>query len=450
MPSSSLRGRAMSAGAWSLAALIASQAMRLGGNLIMARLLVPEMFGIMMIATTLSVVLALFSDIGLRQNIIQSKRGQDPLFLDTAWTLQIVRGFVLFALTLLIAALAWLAQQRQWLPAGSTYAADELPAVLAVTGLSAVISGFQSTKVALAFRNFQQSKVALGELVAQSGGLLVMLLLGWWTGSIWSLVVAGLVSVLITTLLSHLWFVGPVNRPCWDRQALSELVSFGRWILLSSVVGVLAAQGDRIWLAGSLSAAELGIYAIAILLLGAMETAVQKFAAAVALPAFSEAVRADNPLRLRHLYQRLRLLADFVLLFSCGFLCVAAPVLIGWLYDERYAQAGQMLSVLAWSLFMLRYVVAQQLWLALGQSKYLALDNLLRFAALWSLLPLLLALGGPEWAIWGVALHKLPTLLLVIWANRRLGFFSPGRELVVLPALLLGFAAGGLMDYLLG
>ena len=71
-PSLSLRKRAISAGAWNLAALVTSQAIRLGGNLVMARLLMPDMFGIMIIATTVSVVLHLLSDVGLRQNIIQS------------------------------------------------------------------------------------------------------------------------------------------------------------------------------------------------------------------------------------------------------------------------------------------------------------------------------------------------------------------------------------------
>jgi O-antigen/teichoic acid export membrane protein len=76
----SLRKRALRAGSWNLVSQVASQVMRLGGNLIMARLLLPEMFGVMVIATTVSVLLHLLSDVGLRQNIIQSHRGDDPDF----------------------------------------------------------------------------------------------------------------------------------------------------------------------------------------------------------------------------------------------------------------------------------------------------------------------------------------------------------------------------------
>lgn len=440
--SQSLRRRAISAGVWNLGALVASQIIRLGGNLVMARLLVPEMFGVMAIATTLMVILALLSDMGLRQNIIQSPRGNDPVFLNTAWTVQILRGFVLFALTLLVAGLAWYAQVISLWPVDSTYAAADLPLVLALTGFSAVISGFQSTKLALAFRSFQQSRVVLAELAAQIIGLLVMLGIGYFVRSIWSLVAAGLVAAMVSTALSHLWFQGSNNRLQWDRPALKELMAFGRWVLLSSSVGVLAAHGDRIWFGGSMSAAELGIYSIAVLILGAIQLGVLRLVAAVALPALSEVARSGDAARLRALYYRFRLVTDLVLLFACGLLLTLSPLIIGWLYDARYAGAGSMLAILSLSLFVLRFTLAHQVWLALGLTKYLAVDNIIRFVSLWGLLPLLLAMGGATYAIWGVALYALPTLFLVVYINRRLGLLDIKRELVVLPMLGVGVLCG--------
>ena len=77
--SQSLRKRVLLAGALNIGSIVASQVIRLGGNLIITRLLLPEMFGLMAIATTVSVLLLLLSDVGLRQNIIQSPRGDEPL-----------------------------------------------------------------------------------------------------------------------------------------------------------------------------------------------------------------------------------------------------------------------------------------------------------------------------------------------------------------------------------
>ncbi len=446
--SNSLRRRSISAGTWSLGALIAAQGIRLGGNLIMARLLLPEMFGIMTIATTFAVVIALLSDIGLHQNIVQSKRGSDPAFLNTAWTVQILRGLLLFAVALLISALAWFAQTISFWSADSVYAAPELPLVLAVTGVSALIFGFQSTKVALAYRTFQQKKVVIAELIAQVVALLVMLGIGYFTRSIWSLVISGLVATSVATVLGHLWFQGPRNRLQWEHSALRELINFGRWILLSSIVGVLAVHGDRIWFSGVMSASELGIYSIAVLLLGAIETAVRKLAGAVALPAFSEAARGEDAARLRYLYYRFRLIVDVVLLFVCGFLLTASPLIISWMYDERYADAGNMLAILSLSFFTLRFTLAHQVWLAMGLTKYQAMDNVVRFVSLWGLLALLLAIGSVEYAVWGVALHALPTLVLVFYINCRLGLFSIIREVVVLPMLGAGFLFGMLLTKL--
>jgi len=327
----------------------------------------------------------------------------------------------------------------------STYNAPALPLVLAFTGFSAVIYGFGSTKVAVAFRSFQQKKLVIIEIVAQLLGLLVMLGIGYVTRSIWSLVAAGLVSAMVSTVLGHLWIQGANNQLRWDAGALKELVSFGRWMLLSSAVGVLAMQGDRIFFGGSMSVAELGVYSIAVLMLGAIDTGVQRLVGAVALPAFGEAARAADPARLRALYYRFRLILDLALLFACGFLLVASPLIIGWLYDARYAGAGGMLAILSLSLFTSRFTLAHQVWLALGLTKFQAMDNIIRFASLWMLLPLLLLIGGADLAVWGVALHALPTLFLIVYVNRSLQLFDIKRELMVLPMLGIGVGCGLLL-----
>ncbi|MDR6711354.1 O-antigen/teichoic acid export membrane protein [Pseudomonas hunanensis] len=438
----SLRSRAIWAGAWNIVSLVASQGMRLGGNLIMARLLLPEMFGVMIIASTVSVLLHLLSDVGLRQNIIQSSRGDDPLFLNTAWTVQIVRGFILFGLTLLLALGAWLAQLANLWPADSTYAAPILPWVLAVTALSAIIGGFQSTKIDVAVRTFQQKRVVLIELASQLTGLITMLVIGYLTRSIWSLVIAGLVSALTSTVLGHVALQGPRCRLQWDRTVLQEMTVFGRWILLSSMVGVLAMYGDRIWFGASMTAAQLGVYSIAVLILGALQLGLLRLSGSVALPAFSEAAREGDTARLKALYYRFKLVVDLIMLFACGVLLTASPLLIGWMYDERYAGAGSMLAILSLSFFTMRYTVSHQMWIALGLTKYQAIDNIIRLVSLWGLLPLLLAIGGVEYAIWGVALHTLPTLVLIIYVNCKLDMFSLKRELLVLPMMAVGALCG--------
>src|SRR5262245_57988175 len=137
-----LKHRVLAAGAWSLAGYAVSQVVRFGSNLAMTRLLVPEMFGVMAIASIVMVGLAMFSDLGLRQSIVQSRRGGDPAFLNTAWTLQILRGVLLWAIALTIAAALYVADRAGWVSAGSVYADPSLPGVIAALSFGAVIGGF--------------------------------------------------------------------------------------------------------------------------------------------------------------------------------------------------------------------------------------------------------------------------------------------------------------------
>ncbi|MGH8464380.1 MAG: oligosaccharide flippase family protein [Pseudomonas sp.] len=444
----SLRRRVIWAGALNIGSILASQVIRLGGNLVITRLLIPEMFGLMAIATAVSVLLLLLSDVGLRQNVIQSARGDDPAFLNTIWTVQIIRGFTLFAVMQLVALTSWVTQQMELWPAHSTYADPQLPLVLAVTGFFAILYAFQSTNIDVAIRLFQQKRVVLAELISQIAGLVVMLVAGYLTRSIWSMVASGLVSTLVLTVLSHTMFQGPRNRVQWDPEAFREIFNYGRWILLSSAVGVLAMQGDRIWFGGTMTVAELGVYSIAVGILLAIQTSLLRLAGAVALPAFSEAARSGDMDRLRKLYFRFRLLFDFVSLFACGFLLTASPLIIGWLYDARYAGAGEMMAILSLSFFTLRYSLTHQIWMALGLTKYMAMDNIIRVVALFTLLPLLLAIGGVTWGLWGVALHTYFTLFLIFKVSHQLGMLSIKRELVVLPFMVLGALAGAFVTRL--
>jgi hypothetical protein len=94
---SSLKKKAIRGTAWTLFGYGGSQALRLVSNLILTRLLVPEVFGLMALVQTFQIGLTLFSDIGIAPSIIQNKRGEDPTFfqycLDIAgnsWFLDLV------------------------------------------------------------------------------------------------------------------------------------------------------------------------------------------------------------------------------------------------------------------------------------------------------------------------------------------------------------------------
>ena len=436
-----LKQRVLRAGGWNFAGHGLNQAIRLGSNLLMTRLLVPEMFGVMAIATMVTIILSLLSDIGLRQNIVQSRRGDDPAFLDTAWIVQIIRGCVLWVVALGLSIGLYLANAHGLLPVKSVYAVPVLPFVIAVSSFSAVIAGFQSTRWATAFRRFEQLRIMQIEVIAQLAGLAVMIVIAAASRSIWALVTGWLIVTLTITVLSHVWMSGHPNRFRWDPKALHELIHFGKWIFVSSVVGVLAANGDRLLLGGFVEADVMGLYAIAILIVGAISGGLSRFFTMVSLPALSEIARND-PARLRDVYYKLRVPGDLVLLFLAGLLFAAGQLVIDLLYDPRYAGSGGMLQILALSFFAVRYGVAHQIYLAVGKPRYLAAINVVDFVSLYTLVPVLYYLGGTQAAIWGIALCGLASIPLVFYFNAGLRLNDFRRELAVLVALPAGWLCG--------
>jgi O-antigen/teichoic acid export membrane protein len=100
---SSIKQLALKGTFWTIASYGVSQILRFGSNLVLTRLLLPEIFGLMSLAYVFITGLHLFSDLGIHTSLIQNKRGGDPEFLNTAWSLQIIRGMGLWICCVIVA-----------------------------------------------------------------------------------------------------------------------------------------------------------------------------------------------------------------------------------------------------------------------------------------------------------------------------------------------------------
>jgi O-antigen/teichoic acid export membrane protein len=444
----SLKQRALRAGSWTALGFGLSQGLRLVSTLVMTRILAPEMFGVMTIATMVGVIIALLTDLGIKQNIIQSAQGNQTEFLNTAWTLQVLRGFALWAVAILASLALHLAGSRGLLPPDTVYGAPVLPWLIAATGFNAVITGLQSTNMAVAERRLEQRQLMLMELMSQATAIACMVAVGMATRSVWALVVGGWASALVTVVLSHVWLPGPRNRLGWDERSLKEIVSFGKWVFVSSFIGVFALNADRIVLGGLVPAGVLGQYAIASTIVGAMHGIFTKLYGTVAMPAMSETVRADRQ-ALRTVFYRLRTPSDVALFLSAGLLAGCGSLLIDLLYDHRYQDAGWMVQILAFSLLWTRHSASQLLYLALALPKQVAIINATRFVAVFLALPAGYYLGGMKGALWGLSLHQAVIAILVFRFNSVLRINDFRREFGVLLALPVGYALGFSLQRLL-
>ena len=446
---STLRDRVVRASAWTVVGYGLSILIRLGSNLLTTRLLIPEMFGVIAIASMVMYGLAMVSDIGLGPNVVQSKRGGDPLFLNTAWTVQIRRGVLIWLAALGASLVIAQVNRIGIVSAASVYASPQLPYVITVTSLCAVVSGFESTKLFEASRSLAIHRLTQIEISSQVVGLLCMLTWVAFDRSIWALVAGSLGATVARTILSHLWLPGVANRWEWDNTALREIVHFGKWIFLSSILGFLVNSGDRILLGGMLSVSALGVYAIAFLLVNSVESLLLKIISDVSFPALSEVAR-DRPGDLKVTYYHFHIvIASFTFLVS-GLLMVSGHALVEVLYDQRYDQAGWMVQLLAVGLLTIPYRLATQCFVALGKPRLLSNIIVTRLIALFTIAPIGFHFFGSRGALCSVVLSSFLSLPLTILYAVQHRLFDLRKECSVLLMLLTGIIAGVILNLALG
>lgn len=437
----SLKRRILNAGIWSLSGFVLSLVIRLGSNLLMTRLLVPEMFGVVAIASTVIVGLAMFSDVGVKQNIVQSKHGSEPNFLNTAWTIQILRGGMIFCLALFVCALIFLAGRLGLFSKYSVYAEPSLPYVAALLSISALIAGFESTKLYQASREIQLGRLTCLEFITQIIGLAVMLAWVYFDRSILALVAGSLTSSLSRMILSHAMLFGVPNRWHWDREAAYEIIHFGKWILASSILGFFVNSGDRLLLGGLVDAPTLGYYAIASLFIGALEGVINRVISDVSFPAFSEVVRTKAKNLKASYYKVYGVIAIFCYLLS-GTLMTFAITLINVLYDQRYLPAGWILSLLAATLLTFPLRLAVQCFLALGMPKLQSHVIVVRVLALFILTPVSFHFFGMTAALMAIVASHFVALPVIVLYNLRYQLFDLERELRLLIFFPIGLGVG--------
>ena len=441
----SLAKRVRRAGSWTLFGQVSTQAIRLIANVLLARLLAPDSFGLMSVVYMLTVALALFSDLGIGRSVVQSHRGTEPDFLDTAWTLQVMRGCGLASLTFVIGLGCYVANQLHWAPATTVYADPRLPWVVCAFAVNAVISSLESIRISQARRDVQLQRLTKIDLASQFTSAVLMVCIAWWTRSVWALVFGALFSNAMRVILGHLLLDGHRVRVRLEASALKELMSNGRWIFISSILGFLATNGDRVLLGGLIDANSFGLYAVAILLTSALQIVASMLTISLAYPAFSEVFR-ERAHDLSRTIGKFLMVYDALIVSAAGLLIVAGPAFVHVLYDQRYQQAGWILSVLAIAPIAMRSQMVEQAYQATGRPELVTLANFIRLVALVAGIWFGHEFWGFTGIVYGVALSPFAAWPLAVAFLVRRKWFTWRGNLVLVPALLAGMAVGWLIE----
>lgn len=419
-----LRGAALTSGGFLIA-----QALRFGSNLIVARLLFPEAFGLMALLTMILMGLTLLSDTGVQQSIMGNPRGDDPDFLNTAWTLNAARGILLW---LLACALAW--------PAAQFYSAPDLLLIVPVGALSLILAGLAPTRIYTAQRHLILGRIITIELIAQIVGIALMIALAWSLGSVWALVWGALATAAIKLALEWTWVPGPGNRLRWESTAARALLTFGGWILLSSAFGFLMAQGDRAVLGRVLSIEGLGIYNIAWFLASFPILLANSLIGRLLIPAYRETAAANDPAQDQRI-RRLRMGLTGTIAALLVALALSGPWLVAVLYDDRYILAGPMIVMIASaSLMPLVTLTYDQAALARGESMRFFQMMALRGSLYMAFFIAGVALAGLPGALAGQALAALVAYPFMARFAAQMGVRDARHDRIFLATALIASA----------
>jgi len=404
---------------------------RMARSLVMTRLLFPEVYGLMTLVWAVLYGLQMFADTGIVSIIIRDPRGDDPDFLNTAWTTNVFRGLLIWVVSCLIAY-----------PVATIYHQSALAQLLPVTGLTALIHGFVSTAMYTRRRHMDFKRLAILDLSNETAIFVVLVIWAYFYPNVWALVGGAVFGQLFLVVASHLYLPGIRNKFQWDRSALNTFVGFGKWIYLSSLVYFLSTQSDRFLLGRYLDMIHLGVYGTATVLTGALQTIVLKINSDVLFPAYSR-IAHEGAARLRQVMLRTRFVMDAGTILPLAAVMVLGSRIVDVLYDHRYHDAGWMLQVLSVRLLLVATLSNTESGLiALGHPEYSFTQNLARTIAMFVAIPIGWSLLGIKGVIWAVALSEFPPLV-VIWTGAiRHRLFSLAAELRSLLFVAFGVSLG--------
>ncbi len=422
----SLRALAWHGTVWTIAGYGAAQLLRLGSNLILTRWLFPELFGLMVLVNTFLIGLALLSDFGIGLSIVQNRRGGESEFLNTAWTMQVARGVLLWLSSLLLA-----------MPFAEFYGEPMLRRLIPIAALGVLLAGFNATGLFTLQRELRIGTLTKIELGAQASGILVMLVWAWLAPNVWALVAGGLVSALYKLIASHRVGAGTRNRFGWDATAAGAIWTFGKWIVLSSAVTFFAEQSDRLMLGKVVPLGIVGVYGIALACAEVPRQITLALAGNVFFPAFSSLRELSRP-ELSEKISRKRLPCLYALALTVVPFAAFGDFLVRVLFDARYWQAAWMLPLLALGLWprLLCNTIEPALF-ALGKPQYSAAGQIAR--VVWTVGGTLLgfAWAGILGAVLAIALNDMAYYCLINFGLWREGLSELRQDAKATFALVL-------------
>jgi O-antigen/teichoic acid export membrane protein len=391
-----LAGRAVRGGVLLLAARLAMQLFVWGVTLAVARILLPDDYGLMTMATVFLVLADLLADAGFGKALIHKDQLR-PSDVASAFTMSLTLSVMLYGVLFVVAG-----------PGEEFLALPGFTLLLRVLGLLVLLVPFRTIPLALLDRDLRMGQQAAAHVicsVVQSGMVLGLALAG---AGYWALAAGAMTArVLEVAVLSYAarWRPSVVHPgpESW------ELLRFGMHASFASLLWFFYSNSDFAIVGKLAGATALGYYALAFQLISLPVQKLTANANQVAYPVFCRL--RDDPVRLRDWYLRLTVLLGFVGMPVLAGMALVADDAFALVLGPRWQPAVlsfQLLSVVG--ILMVYGATFPPLFNALGRP-----DVSLRYTAACTILfPAGFTVGGVFWGVTGVCIVWLVLYPLII------------------------------------
>jgi len=270
-----LRDQTIRGVAWVSVAKAISQLFSWLITIILARMLLPDDFGVLAMAWLVVGFLDLVSELGVGAVIIQ-KRDLDEIDLDTIFWLALLIGCCFYGLTYGLAPTI-----------GSFFGAEALADILPILALIFIIGAMRTIPANLLTKELSFGKIAIAECTSVVIGGVVSVGLAIAGYGIWSLVYGAVIRNVLLTLLSCLLYPW-VPRLVVSLARMRQILQFGMSIAASRILRYIYTNTDRLIVGKMLGGADLGYYSMAVDLSHSAVQHVTSTVNKVAFPVFSK------------------------------------------------------------------------------------------------------------------------------------------------------------------
>ncbi len=292
----SLKARFIRSSAWLAIGNIAEKIIAFISKVMLARLLMPEELGLIVLILSINGLFECLSEIGIKQCVIQNKMGENEDFLNMAWWIQVIRGIVIFSTAWVLTPLVCKYYFHNRDNILSIYHWNELYLMVRITFISVILKSLTSPKAYILEKNFNFKIVVAYMQSSALIGALVTIVLTLLLRNTWALVIGFICKLFLQMTLSYA-FCPFLPRFTYNHICFTTIFNFAKRLLGAPIFSYIAYTSD-ILIGGKIVGPEqIGLYGFAISLAYLPRELFSQIISPVLMPAFSE--HQNNPHKIK-------------------------------------------------------------------------------------------------------------------------------------------------------